>query len=264
MMRPWPFDPCRLTITNAALPTGCDAWTVPAHAYAKFGGSEATHPGDGGSSRVLSLSRELAVFLPEHHEDEYAYPLLVWVPLQPDLAALMHHLSARNYLAMTIRSVGMTESAWDRRSAATADWSRIQETVQRALEACTQRFRIHPRRIYLASAGRGGATALNLFLQHPDRFAGAVVLDNLDQHARTPLVRFRELRGKRVLMAARRSRMRKEVPGTLRVARLLHAAGVAVSAPVYTSRRGTSVRMLTDANRWLMQGIATTVDAHGS
>ncbi|NDH94260.1 MAG: efflux RND transporter permease subunit, partial [Planctomycetia bacterium] len=81
------------------------------------------------------------VFLPLAYESGYDYPLLVWLPDSRDdrfdLGRVMSRLSLRNYLA--VRASGTTP-----------------ETCWAAIERMTDRYSVHPRRIYLVGEGDGG------------------------------------------------------------------------------------------------------------
>jgi predicted esterase len=69
------------------------------------------------------------------------------------------------------------------------------------------------------------------------------------------LRRYRDLRGKRVLLGAGSRDRKVSVEETVEASRLLHAAGMRVCTRVYDASHQLTKPMLTDIDRWVMQEV---------
>ena len=190
------------------------------------------------------------VFLPLGYEPGYDYPLLVWLPDSSDgrfdLGRGMSRLSLRNYLA--VRSGGITP-----------------ETCWAAIERMTDRYSVHPRRIYLVGAGDGGAAAFRIACREPSAFAGVVSIAGrfpLDEGLFGRLVDVRRLpmllccadepNGATAPTAA-------DVDRTLRV---FHAAGGQLGLRIYPTAADArrcltrSRAVLRDLDHWVMDDVS--------
>ena len=199
---------------------------------------------------VAGAGTEDQVFLPLGYESGYDYPLLVWLPDSRDgrfdLGRVMSRLSLRNYLA--VRSAGITS-----------------ETCWTAIERMTDRYSVHPRRIYLVGAGDGGTAAFRIACREPSAFAGVVSVAGrfpLDEGLLGRLVGVRSL--PMLLCCADEpsgvtAPTEADVDRTLRV---FHAAGGQLGLRIYPAaadgRRclSRSRAVLRDLDRWVMDDVS--------
>jgi len=207
--------------------------------------------------------RPRAVFIPRGYEQNYAYPLIVWLHgtggSERDLADVMPQISSRNYMGLSLRGNGPATNGFP----VGFRWLHAQPAVERFCGelhdvVCQLRraFHVHSERIFLAGIGEGASLALSVLLKRPEWFAGAVVLGGGIDSAAPPLRRFRELKGKRVLLAADQGAPRQ--PGDLPIeslSRLLFSAGVDVSNGAYALPDGLP-KILRRIDHWVMDSIA--------
>lgn len=203
-------------------------------------------PGPGGKPQSL--------FIPEHYEPKYAYPLLVWIAEEGadcDLAEMMPDISTRNFFGLMIT---LPSEAADRNP----DSSTTLEAIKSAVLNIRSRFHIHSERIYLASVDAGAQCALDLVLQKPEWFGGAVVLGGRVPSVKRSLGDFEHLQGKRVLLGSRESNSHS-VEALQQTGRLLHSAGIDVETQQLDDVAELTQRTLRLVNRWMMEGIAATL-----
>jgi phospholipase/carboxylesterase len=135
------------------------------------------------------------VALPQHHEPDYAYPLLLWLPdesqTEAEAAVWLERISRRNYVALGLRpalfSGGGRGSAFDRLN-----------YVVRRVESEVQ---IHSQRRYLAGVGHSGGLAIDWLLERPQSFAGAIAIDAENRPTFAARVPRDRLVGRRLLWA---------------------------------------------------------------
>ena len=91
--------------------------------------------------------------------------------------------------------------------------------------------------------------------QQPDWFAGIAALSSEWPETERPLLRYQELRGKRVLLGVTDADEALLLADTAYAARLLWTAGMHVTT-VSTSGSDPLRPMLREVDRWVMQAIA--------
>ncbi len=158
-------------------------------------------------------------FAPMHYESDYAYPLIVWLhgpgSSEDELSQVMPLISTRNHVAIaprgTHRSPRGTHGAprgsrqvesdlglyrWDDTADGIAEAG---ERVADCIAIATERFHIHPDRIFIAGHSSGGTMAHRLGIEFPEQFAGAIslggevprgshLLKNINQARQLPLM----------------------------------------------------------------------------
>lgn len=188
------------------------------------------------------------LFVPEHYESKYAYPLIVWLQTEgaaePDFRKLMPQISTRNYFGLSLRCEVSTAND----DAITTIEERLIDTVKQIRRA----HHIHSERIFLAGFGDGATLALHLSLRRPEWFAGVAALAG--QFPKMPLAlnRFRDLIGKRVFLGTGTRNASCRETDLLRTGRLLHVAGIRVCTRFYDAGPELSADMLAELNRWVM------------
>lgn len=128
------------------------------------------------------IDRPQRFFLPAQYEPNYRYPLIVWLHSDGDnenqIGQVMPHISVQNYVGVGIRGSRSVDPAGHR-----FDWSsqpsavrRAEDAVWQAIDDASERYSIHPQRIFLAGYGNGGTMARRIALLQPTAFAGCISL----------------------------------------------------------------------------------------
>jgi len=205
------------------------------------------------------------LFVPANYEANYPYPLIVWLNgglNRPEaFHECMQSMSPQNYFGISFRRTSpvceqTSSDDGDHSSVAIAE---IESELYQTVCQLRREFHIHSERIVLAGFDRGATLALWLMLRRPEWFAGAFALGGHFPKMKLPLARFRDLRGKQVLIATGSRSRQVSVEETIRSGRLLHAAGMNVSSRVYQTGHEVTASMLTDINCWLMQELCGSV-----
>ena len=111
-------------------------------------------------------------------------------------------------------------------------------------------YHVHSERIYLAGIGAGASAAIQMLLEKPEWFAGAIALDPDLELAEVSVRHLRKLGGKRLFTSSvMHSRDLDELE------RLCFLAGVDVTHKNYPTELSLHRRVLLDADRWLMSEI---------
>lgn len=204
-----------------------------------------------------------ALFAPLHYEQNYAYPLVVWLHGPSDdesqLKRLMPLISMRNYVAVAPRGprrqdcvAGKAAYAW---SQTAADWALAEQRAFDAIEMAHDRFSIAAKRIFVAGFDCGGTTAFRLAMDHPRRFAGVLSLCGRFPSDQTPLRRLSDCRKVPVFLACGRDSQAYSSVEVCNHLRLFHSAGMNVSLRQYPCGHEIVPAMLADMDRWMMEQI---------
>jgi phospholipase/carboxylesterase len=205
------------------------------------------------------------MFTPVHYESGYAYPLLIWLhgPGANDerqLLRIMPMISLRNYVAVAPR--GFRQEG-DETGEKSYDWPQTPEYIQEAecrvfdcIEAAQSRWRISPKRIFLAGFDAGGTMAFRVAMNHPRRFAGVLSLAGAFPSGHRPFVQLLEARRLPVLLAVGRDSPVYSPERACEDLRLFHTAGISVALRQYPCAQQLAPQMLRDVDRWIMEQIA--------
>jgi len=201
-----------------------------------------------------------AISVPQYYEAKYAYPLIVWLQpagcRAPDLKQIMPVLSERNYfgtlsrLAFSIENPLSAFSLGQRQPGASTVPFNWAADIRRDVLHVRRNFHIHSERIYLAGVGAGASAAIQMLLEKPEWFAGAIALDPDLELAQVSLRKVGELGGKRLFTTAVMPR-----PELNDLERLCFAAGVDVTHKNYPTELSLHRKVLLDVDRWLMAEI---------
>lgn len=216
-------------------------------------------------SEITAAERPHAVFLPEHYEAGYAYPLVVWFhsdgATESEVGEVMPLISDRNYLGVALRgNVAVGEGfGW---SADAVDSTTLIQDVRAIVTSLRRQYHIHSERIYLAGFGTGATTALQVMLRKPEWFGGVISFSGELPDTDTARLSLDDLKDKRILLTASLSASATRVGDVVAAGRLLYSAGIQVGTRVYQGgeTRPTS-KMLRDLNSWLMDDICGNVKA---
>jgi phospholipase/carboxylesterase len=201
------------------------------------------------------------VYVPEYYEPNYAYPLIVWVQEQGgnvfELQRVLPLISSRNYVGMSLGLTlpGTCPAGSEQTEAPYLRVEALEKQVQEQVRELRRQYHIHSERIFLAGFGEGASLALQLGLARPEWFAGMICLGGHFPITPHSLRRFRDLRGKRVLLGAGSRDRKVSVSETVEASRLLHAAGMRVCTRIYDAGHQLTRPMLLDIDRWVMQEI---------
>lgn len=207
-------------------------------------------------------SSERSLFVPQHCEAKYAYPLIVWLHGDGsdcgELQQVMPRLSVRNYLAIAPQS-----SFTQRSISAWPDSSRslqfAYDQVMRCIDDTANRFRVHSGRIFLAGCGSGGRMALRLAFERPDIFAGVASIDGALGSQNIRLQNLDRCRKLNVFLGGFRQSESYRESAICTDMRLLHAAGFATTVRQYPGRMKLNDKVLADLNRWAMEQISSAI-----
>jgi phospholipase/carboxylesterase len=223
--------------------------------------------------RVRQLSRSgepHSLFVPQHYEAGYAYPLVVWLHSpggnERQVARIMPLVSTRNYVGVGVRGIprsSSTEFSWPQTSEGIAS---AEQRILAAVDKAEAKFNIHAGRVFLAGYETGGTMALRVALRHPDRFAAAVSIGGSFPEGERPLARLDQLRKFPLLLAHCRDSKTYPVERLCRELSLFHSAGLSVTLRQYPCDDELTTQMLRDLDNWLMEqvtgcGAAAAADA---
>lgn len=207
--------------------------------------------------REQSGGQAYSLFAPMHYEQNYAYPLLVWLHGPSDderqLQRIMPLVSMRNYVAVAPRG--------GRRVAAGGfDWemseSHVAESERRlfaSIDTACEKFNVAAHRIFLAGLDTAGTHAFEIGLRYPQRFAGVLSLGGPFPLNRSALSRLEEARHLPLFIAQGGESKKYPVERTCEELRLFHVAGLSVTLRQYPCGDELNTQMLRDMNRWIME-----------
>ncbi len=185
------------------------------------------------------------VYVPEHYEPNYAYPLIAWLspPTAPrgKLRRLMRMISERNYFGV---SVPVT------------DPDLVEEQLFETFGRLRRRYHLHTERVYLLGFGESGTQALATGLSQPAWFAGLAAISARWPETPRLLSRYHELRGRHVLLGVEETDQAPVVSDVLYMQQLLWSAGMQVTAWAASSGNEPERSLLREVDRWIMQTIA--------
>jgi phospholipase/carboxylesterase len=184
------------------------------------------------------------IYVPDHYEPNYAYPLIVW--LSPHTAPrrrlqrLMRTVSERNYFGATVPVV---------------DGEAIEEQLFETFARLRRRYHLHTERVYLLGFGDFGTQALKVALSRPAWFAGVAAISARWPESPRLLAHYDELRGKRVLLGIGETDSAAIVSDALYMQQLLWSAGMHVTALAAPGGADVDQCLLREVDRWIMQAI---------
>ena len=202
-------------------------------------------------------AQDHSVFVPMHYEQNYSYPLVVWLHDEGEdatlLPSIMSGLDLRNYVGVAPESLHESVTGgygWYQVPRSIEDSER---TVMNAINDACSRFNIGSNRIFLAGFGTGGTMAYRLAFQQPELFAGVLSFNGPLPNGLAPLSGLKNCRKLPVFWAHCRqddlfceNRLCDQL-------KLLHVAGFDLTLRQYPFDHLLHGQMLADANRWMME-----------
>ena len=208
--------------------------------------------------------QQTSFFLPARYEPNYKYPLVVWLHedggSQRSLADVMPHISTQNFVGVGVRATRACDSAghryqWLQSPIGTAV---AEDAVYSAIELASQRFSIHPDRVYLAGYREGGTMALRIGLRSPSLFDGIISIDGALPRGGKPLVNLQAARSLAILSAVAIEGNRYPMDQVCEDLKLWHAAKLRMDMRQYTVADCLIREVLSDINGWIMSRVTGT------
>jgi phospholipase/carboxylesterase len=199
-------------------------------------------------------------FVPMGYEENYAYPLLVWLHAAGDdenqLRKVMPLVSLQNYVAIAPRAAS-TEKLCDEVAycwcQSTPGIGGAERRVLHCVDLAMAQYNVAPAKVFLAGYADGGTMALRLGLAHADKFAGVASFGGSFPTCKAPLRNFKTARKVNILMAQGRDSDQYDEAEFCRDLRLLHYAGMSTTFRQYPGSDELTSTMLTDLNAWMME-----------
>jgi phospholipase/carboxylesterase len=226
-----------------------------------------------GNLRAAHEEYPYTQFVPLHYEQNYGYPLLVWLhgggDSEKQLRRIMPLVSMRNYVAVAPRGTQeVPNRAGNGRGfqwlQTPAHVSQADEAVRAAIAQTQRRFHIRHDRIFLAGYESGGTMAFRIAAEHPEQYAGVLSLCGPFPTQGAPLAKLNTVRQLSLFVAACRNGKFYPTTQVCDNLRLFHSAGMSITLREYPGEDGLSQRMLADVDRWIMEqivGPTTMADA---
>ncbi len=217
------------------------------------------------SDAVTESDWPVAIFVPERYEERYAYPLIIWFHSddtdEDQLEDVLNSISPQNYCGLALR--GNHENPVSGGFRWNMDALQFGNVPLRDLlhvTTCRLRraFHIHSERIFLAGSGSGADTALQVLVQRPDWFAGAILLDPPGNPESLQAERLTGIRGKSILQTLSRATTDEKLARNVECVRLLRSAGANVQIELTertTDPGSAEVRFL---DHWIMEQLNKT------
>lgn len=203
-----------------------DAWT-----------SDKGLSGEGSAALGAMDSTQLEIphrlFVPEHFEPRYDYPLIVWLHSDDssewELDVVMEAISLRNYLAIAPRGhrTSPKSNRLFRWGTHLTDLAFAENLVFECVDALLEGLPVHTDRIFLGGIGSAGTVAQWIGLKHPGRFAGVVSMQGVFPKHRCALSGWKAARQLPVLYMQGEPTSGCNDDDVAEAMQLAHAAGLA-------------------------------------
>lgn len=218
------------------------------------------------------------LFVPEHFEPRYDYPLIVWLHSDDssewELDVVMEAISLRNYLAIAPRGhrTSPKSNRLFRWGTQLTDLAFAENLVFECVDALLEGLPVHTDRIFLGGIGSAGTVAQWIGLKNPDRFAGVVSMQGVFPKQRCALSAWKAARQLPVLYMQGEPTRGCNDDDVVEAMQLAHAAGLRYRFVRFRDDAARSnqdrlsdgsesldAEMFSAANRFLM-GIVTQTD----
>jgi phospholipase/carboxylesterase len=145
------------------------------------------------------------LFVPEHYESAYDYPLFVWLhsdhSSEYELDHVMHSLSLRNYVGVALRGNRLSTRSEQvfRWGSNLTDYALNEECIFHAIDQIASSMSIDTSRIFLGGFGKGATLAQWVGLRNPHQIAGVVACNGPFPSNKRALALWKQARGLPVL-----------------------------------------------------------------
>ncbi len=257
---------------------GHEPWLDTSDAWLNSKGSDGDGSATLGAMDATQLEIPHRLFVPEHYEPRYDYPLIVWLHSDDssewELDVVMEAMSLRNYLAIAPRGhrTSPKSNRLFRWGTQLADLAFAENLVFECVDALIAGLPVHSERVFLGGIGSAGTVAQWIGLKNPTRFAGVVTMQGAFPKYRSALSGWKAARQLPVLYLQGEPTRGCDDDDMLEAMQLAHAAclgyrfvrfrdEVTRSNPDRLSDGADSLdaEMFSTTNRFLM-GIVTQTD----
>lgn len=238
--------------TDAAAQRGAGTGEVGRNSFAALANPFHTQP---------TLQRPLRFVLPSGYEPNYKYPLVLWFHSdgfnENQISQVMPHISLQNYIGVGIRGSRSIDPAGHRFdwSFSAASTSRCEDAVWQAIDEATERYSVHPQRVFLAGYAAGGSMARRIALTHPASFAGCISLGGRFPRGGAVLSNLSAARGLPHFWAVGTDNPQLSAEAFASDVDLISAARLKMEIRRYTVGDEMVREILNDIDRWIMARI---------
>lgn len=182
--------------------------------------------------KTIELGFPHRLFVPEHYEPGYDYPLVVWLhsdaSCELELDNVMMALSSRNYVAIAPRANQKCRGndrcfTW---GDSQTDCDVAEDLLWDSVQAVSSSLSINTRKIFLAGFGSGGTMAQWIGLKYAKQIAGVISLSGSFPTASKVLSDWKRARDLQVLFAQRQGSTLCSEDELLRAVRISHQSGL--------------------------------------
>lgn len=199
-----------------------------------------------------------SLFIPLHYEQNYAYPLLVYLhdcgQSEGRINGVMPQISCRNYAAVSVRSPGIR--------AADDCWLQNDDTISQshagielAISKAMGRLNINREKIFLVGEGNGGTMALRLAMQFPENVAGVASINGSLPVNGNPFRRLACARQIPIFWSHYRQSIEFPESELCEGLTLLHTAGFNLTLRQYPGTDCGSGQVYSDLDKWIMEQV---------
>ncbi len=182
--------------------------------------------------KTIELGFPHRLFVPEHYEPGYDYPLVVWLhsdaSCELELDNVMMALSSRNYVAIAPRANQKCRGndrcfTW---GDSQTDCDVAEDLLWDSVQAVSSSLSINTRKVFLAGFGSGGTMAQWIGLKYAKQIAGVISLSGSFPTASKVLSDWKRARDLQVLFAQRQGSTLCSEDELLRAVRISHQSGL--------------------------------------
>lgn len=220
---------------------------------------------------TMELGFSHRLFVPEHYEPGYDYPLVVWLhsdaSCELELDNVMMALSSQNYVAIAPRANQKCRGSsrrfqWGESS---TDCAVAEDLVWDSVQAVANSLSINTNRIFLAGFGSGGTTAQWIGLKYARQIAGVISLSGSFPKTPRVLSNWKHARDLQVLFAQRQGSTLCSEDELSRAVQISHQSGLGYRFWQLRSEQDDCLEaneldstMLEAANRFMMSIVTDT------
>lgn len=223
------------------------------------------------SEATVDLKFAHRLFVPEHYEPGYDYPLVVWMhsdaSCELELDNVMMAMSSRNYIAVAPRSPQKCRGngmrfRWGLTS---AECEIAEDLVWDSVQEVASKLSVNTNKIFLAGFGSGGTIAQWIGLKYANQVAGVVSLSGGFPKAPGVLSNWKRSRELKMLFAQRQGSTLCSDDEFVRAVRIAHQSGLNCKFVQQRSDEedfleadDLDATMLDAANRFMMSIVTNT------
>ena len=181
---------------------------------------------------TMELGFAHRLFVPQHYEPGYDYPLVVWLhsdaSCELELDNVMTELSSRNYIAIAPRANQKCrgDGRRFRWGVSTTDCAVAEDFVWESVQAVASRLSVNTNKIFLAGFGTGGTMAQWIGLKYAKQIAGVISLSGPFPKTPRVLSNWKQARGLPVLFTQRQGSSLCSEDDLMTAVRTAHRAGL--------------------------------------